>query len=243
MLREAIKHLIHLQQIDQQLDELERAKGDLPQKVQELEARLASAKQDLSENQGKQEDVQKEKRRLEREISTLQDDKKRYEEQLYAVTTNREYDAVTQEIETAIQKIDEKETELLQLIEQEESLQQQAEEFEQQIAQLEENFESQSAILNEKIAANAEQEKKLQQERAVLLQHIKKQHLQLYEKIRSKKDGLAVVPILRNSCGGCYTYIPPQRSMEIRDGDKLIVCESCGRILYWQEQQESVSTT
>ncbi|MDQ7051510.1 MAG: C4-type zinc ribbon domain-containing protein [candidate division KSB1 bacterium] len=240
-MREAIKHLIQLQELDKKLDELERAKGGLPQKVRELEDKLQTTRNDLQSKQDEFETVQKDKRQVERDIEKLQQSKKKYEEQLYSVTTNKEYDAVTLEIETAVERIDEKETELLQLIEREEVLQKEIDELKEMVKKLEAEFEQQNAVLQEKIAANAKVETDLQAQRKQVVGQIRIQHLRLYEKIRTHKDGLAVVPIIRGACGGCYTNIPPQRSMEVRDGDKLIVCESCGRILFWQEEEASVS--
>ncbi len=240
-MREAIQNLIQLQEIDKKLDALEQAKGDLPQIVRELEARLEEHQQELSRRQGELEDIRKQKRQAEREISRLTESKKKYEEQLYAVTTNKEYDAVTLEIEAAAQKIDELETEVLELIDKEEGLGQEVQELEQAINKLEDEHRKQSAELKEKIDANAKIEERLRAEREALVQKIRVDFLQRYEKIRGRKDGLAVVPIIRNSCGGCFTHIPPQRTMEVRDGDKIISCESCGRILFWQDEEESVN--
>ncbi len=240
-MQEAIQNLIHLQELDKKLDELERAKGDLPQKVRELETRLQEVRDALDARRQELEDTRQQKRQTERRIEELQENKKKYEEQLYTVSTNREYDAVTVEIETAATQIDEKETELLELIEKEEGLQQEIGELEERVQQLEREFSVQNDELQQKIAANAQVTERLQRERERVASQIRVQFLRLYEKIRGHKDGLAVVPIVRGACGGCYTNLPPQKSMEVRDGDKLIVCESCGRILFWQETTPEVS--
>lgn len=242
-MRESLRNLIELQEIDRRLDDLERAKGDLPRIVQELQSRLEEQNELLAQKTEELEAVQKERRHAEREIASLTEAKKKYEEQLYSVTTNKEYDAVTLEIETAAQKIDELETAVLQLIDREEALAKERQELEEAIAALQKELEAQSKVLNEKIEANARVEAELRSAREGLVSKIRVDFLRRYERIRSHKDGLAVVPIVRNSCGGCYTQIPPQKSMEVRDGDKLVSCESCGRILYWQEESESVDVS
>jgi hypothetical protein len=81
---------------------------------------------------------------------------------------------------------------------------------------------------------NKEHEKeelKLQHEREKILVRLDKNYTERYDRIRNAKSGLAVVPIKRNACGGCYSRVPPQKILEIRQNSKLYACEHCGRIL------------
>ena len=234
-----LQTLILLQEVDLKLDEIEREKGDLPVRVQELASRLERTRQELVSTEADLERLQVEKRSTEGNIKTLEVAKKKYEEQLYAVTTNREYDAVTLEIETAAEKIDTEETHLLELIDQEEQARAKKAELEESLSSLESAHKVQAEELKRKIAANAEVASKLQEDRKRILVDSKTNFVRLYERIRGVKSGLAVVPVIRGSCSGCYTQIPPQRSLELRDADKIIACESCGRILYWPEETET----
>lgn len=234
-----LTHLVELQKLDRKLDDIENAKGDLPNRVRASEQRLADLKADIEVRAQNLQLTQKEKRRLEGEIAVLEQKKKDLSEKLYAVTTNKEYDAVTLEIETVLQRIDETETTLLQAIEREDQLESELSELRSQLTSQEETHNKQMADLQRRIETNAEKERLLRGERDSLAEKIPLPRLRTYTRIRNGKDGLAVVPILRGACGGCYTNIPPQRIMEVRDHDKIITCESCGRILYWVEQNET----
>ncbi len=238
-MKQAISNLVQLQEIDLKLDALEREKGDMPARVRALEEQRDGVETELNTTRAELEDVEKQRRGLEREIKTLQEHKKKSEEQLYAVQTNKEYDAVTQEIEHAVQKIDENETAELELIEREEALKEKISSLEEKLQQFDADLAEQKTRLDATIARNAEREKELQAQREQVREKIQVKHLRLYERIRKPKDGLPIVPVKRGACGGCYTQIPPQRIMEVRDGDKLIICESCGRMLYWEEQPEA----
>lgn len=240
---EAIQNLVQLQQLDFKLDQIERDKGDLPARVDELKQSVDKTKDDLEQVKSKIAALEIEKRRIEGEINVLEEKKKHNEERLYSVTTNKEYDAVTLEIEAVIKDIDENETKLLEAIEDIENSESLRDDLEKELAEVQKTYALQSADLHKKIALNADKESELNAERVNLTQAIPIQHLRLYERIRPSKDGLALVGIVRGACGGCYTQIPPQRVMEIRDQDKLIECESCGRIFYWQEENEEVPAT
>lgn len=230
-----------LQSIDRELDALERAKGDLPARVQELQSELDARRNELAQAEERLMDMRKQKGLLEMELKKLQEDKKKYEEQLYSVTTNREYDAVTQEIDTTKEKIDATETSILQLIEDEENTQNLIAGMQEELQALQQKHTEQAEALEKKIQANAETEARLLEERKQTAKHVKIEFLRRYERIRGHKDGLAVVPVVRGACGGCFTQIPPQRAMEVRDGDKIIDCESCGRILIWQEKEAAAA--
>jgi predicted nucleic acid-binding Zn-ribbon protein len=94
------------------------------------------------------------------------------------------------------------------------------------------------------MAETETQEKALKAKRDALKSKVQPRLLSSYDRIRRAKNGMAVVPVVRDGCcGGCYKQLPPQRVMEIRDMDRLILCEVCGRILVWDEQksQETAS--
>ncbi len=234
----AIAHLLDLQSIDNKLHQIELAKGNLPEKVKKAESELETARAVLSKCESNLSELQKELRQIESEIAKLNEDKKKYDEQLYAVTTNKEYDAVTLEIENAINKIDELENRQLTLFDAEKDAGEALQEAKEMLAKLEKSFQETSVKLNKTIEANAEKEKALTAQRQETAAKIRPEFLRLYERIRKPKDGLPLVTVERGACGGCYTNIPPQRIMEIREADRLIVCEHCGRILFWQEEKE-----
>lgn len=227
-----LQTLIKLQEIDAQLFELERSKGDLPRLVKELDDRL---QQLVAEHKKKSDDLtaaSAQKRSLEGALLLLREKRKKYESQLYTVTNNREYDAVTLEIETADLDIDNNETQVIELIEREEVLTKEVAEFAEKVAQAQKEHDEQRTILDARLAEMRSRVDELQARRNEQTASLKPQILGSYNRILHGKDGLALVQMVRgSSCGGCNTRIPPQRAMEIREMDRIILCESCGRIL------------
>jgi hypothetical protein len=157
---------------------------------------------------------------------------------LYSVKNNKEYDAVTAEIEAAVVEIDETETKILEAIEQEETLQKELAEQEQRLKSLQSEYNEQETLLAAREAETRSMAEILQSQRSGLIGKLRKPMLSAYQRILNGKDGLAVVEVIRGSCGGCSTRIPPQRVMEIREMSQIHYCESCGRILVWNNADE-----
>lgn len=234
-----LQTLIKLQDIDAQLYELERSKGDLPRLVKELDDRL---KQLVTAQQKKTDDLaaaSSEKRALEGSLEMLRERRKKFESQLYTVTNNREYDAVTIEIESADLEIDNSETRVIELIDREQVLTKELADSSEQVAQAQKDHDEQRAILDARLAEMRSQVESLQTRRSGYTAQLKPQLLGSYNRILHGKDGVALVQMVRSSCGGCNTRIPPQRAMEIREMDRIILCESCGRILVPEPETEA----
>lgn len=226
-----LQTLIKLQEIDAQLYELERAKGDLPRRVHELESRINQLAADRQKKVETLAAASSEKRSAEGTLQMLRERRKKFESQLYAVTTNREYDAVTIELESADLEIDNNETRVLELLDREQALGKEIAVLDEQIAQVQKEHDEQRAILDARLAETRSQVEALQSQRSQQTALLKPQLLSSYTRILRGKEGIAVVQMIRGACSGCNTRIPPQRAMEIREMDRIILCESCGRIL------------
>lgn len=226
-----LQTLIKLQEIDGQLYELERAKGDLPHRVRELESGLNQLTAERQKKANGLAETLREKRSAEGALQMLCERRKKFESQLFAVTTNREYDAVTVEIESADQAIDSYETRVLELIEQEQALGKEIAALEEQIDQAQKERDEQRALLDARLEQTRSQVEGLQSLRNEHAARLRLQVLSNYTRILRGKDGVAVVQMIRGACSGCNTRIPAQRAMEIREMDRIILCESCGRIL------------
>lgn len=237
----ALYALMDLQEVDRELDELEALKGDLPQDVEKLKSTLTALKTKRDTLQGELETVRKSKMHGEMEMKSHQEQLKKYQDQLYEVTSNREYDALTTEIDATKAKIDALETMILESFESEERLSAEIQEVDSQIQGLEEERKGKEHDLSLKVKETEAQHQEFMARRQEILKNISKPLLSQYERIRRAKDGVAVVAISdKYACEGCFTSIPPQRAMEIRFMDRLIVCESCGRILVYQNERENV---
>lgn len=239
-MKEALRNLIDLQEIDLKLQALEELKGDLPQQVKLMKQELQEKRFQLDSLGNELSELKKTKLHWEGEIESYQAKLKKYQDQLYAVTSNKEYDAITLEIDATKEKIDEWETVVIESFETEESLTGQMSELQSEIDELKERLDVKEQELLEKIRETESDTAALMKRRKELVAHINKPIFYQYERIRKGKHGLAVVGLKKNACGGCYTTIPPQRVMEVRAMNQFLLCENCGRILVYRTHAESV---
>ena len=229
---EKLTNLYELQQIDSGIDRIRTIRGELPLEVEDLEDEVAG----LETRLGKLEDELKE---LETSISDrknmIKDAKaaiKKYTEQQKNVRNNREFDSLSKEIEfqgleieLSEKKINESKVNMEHKME--------------IITTSKEKLEERQADLDlkrkelEEIAAETEKdEQKLIKKSEKARKNIEDRLITAYDRLRNNsKNGLAVVSIERDACGGCFNKIPPQRQLDIKAHKKLIVCEHCGRIL------------
>lgn len=230
-----LKTLYELQNIDDQLDELEELRGDLPLSVEELQTKIKGIKDDISAKEKLKKESLSKREENEMESEKLKENQKKFKAQLYQVRNNKEYDALTKEIdhsEELLKKID-AENDLL--ADASKKLSEEIEEVGPQLDELKDELKVKEADLKEIIKANEKEELKLRAKRAEIEAQTKKPDYDAYMRIRKAKKGKAVVTIRRSACSGCHNIVPPQRQLEIRRNAKLFFCEYCGRILVSSE--------
>lgn len=236
-----LKIMYQLQIVDDQLDELEELRGDLPNTVRELEEKINDLEENIENMERQQKDSLKKRNNNELEIDKLAENQKKFKAQLYQVRNNKEYDALTKEIdhtEEQITKLGEENDSLADLSK---SLTDQIKEIEPQLDLLKQELKENKANLKEIIKANEKEEEKLAAERKKIESAVKKSDLSAYKRIRKAKKGKAVATIRRSACSGCHNIVPSQRQLEIRQNNKLYFCEYCGRILVSTEIAESAT--
>jgi predicted nucleic acid-binding Zn-ribbon protein len=235
-----LKVLYQLQTIDDQLDELEELRGDLPNSVRELEERINSYKDEIKSKEKEQKESLKQRDSNEDEIERLKENQKKFKSQLYQVRNNKEYDALTKEIDHTDEQMKKLETENDGLADISKTLTQEVEEIKLKLEELKKELTEKEADLKEIVKANAKEETKLTGERKKLESEVKKPDLSAYMRIRKAKRGKAVSTIKRSACSGCHNIVPSQRQLEIRRNNRLFFCEYCGRILVSSEIAEEV---
>ena len=224
--------LYELQKIDSQIDEINKVKGELPLEVQDLEDELAGLNTRIENINAEIEELNSLTRQRKREVDQAKIMIANYKEQQNNVRNNREFDAITKEIE-----YQELEIELAEkrLKEYSASVKSKKAIIEQTNAALEErsiDYKAKKEELDSIEAETAQQVADLMAKAEKAKEPIDERLLVAYNRIRGNfHNGLAVVTVTRDACGGCYNRIPPQRQVDIRQGKKLIVCEYCGRIL------------
>ena len=240
-MEDRLRLLYKLQKVDISLDELHELKGDLPRIVARLEQELAQREEGKAELEAliKQSTIGRDQTDL--EIVTQKELAEKYKAQQFQVKTNKQYDALTREIEHALAKIVQLEKDMETTEGKMVMAKQDLEAVNPQIEELRRELADRKGELDRVNKEHEEEELKLKHDREKLIVRISKQDLVAYERIRKAKDGKAVVPVNRGACGGCYKRVPPQTVLELRKHSRLLTCEHCGRILVSDEIVEIAS--
>lgn len=226
-----LRSLYALQQIDLNLDELEELKGDLPEEIRGLEAQEATLKAQLAALEHTMKTSFAGRDNADSEIVALREKVEKYKSQQFQVRNNREYDALTKEMDAAGNTIIRLEKEMEALEGKATLARGDMEGVKTGIAELSEILEEKRMALAEVSKTTEDEELKYKHEREKVLRQIAKPDLAQYERIRKAKKGKAVVPVKKGACGGCFARVPPQKLLELRQNSRLYLCEHCGRII------------
>ena len=239
---EKLQQLWELQQIDSKIDKIQILKGELPIEVKELEDEIEGLHTRLKNSQDEAAEMDEEIKNRKNAKALAKELITRYEKQQDNVKNNREYDALSKEIELQkleIQLCDKKIADATVKIDSKQAV---LDETEKTIKEREKNLKNKKKELEKIIEETEKEEKELQKESDKQAKKVEERLLKAYTRIRGAyKNGLAVVAVLRDACGGCYAKIPPQRQLEIRQRKRIITCEHCGRILVAWEEPESAN--
>jgi predicted nucleic acid-binding Zn-ribbon protein len=238
---EKLSSLVKLQKIDSKLDGLQILKGELPIEVSDLEDEIAglNARQNRIEEEmnGIQQFIE-DKKTL---IKDSQDLIKKYEKQSDNVKNNREFEAINKEIEMQTLEVKLAEKHIKDATEDIAEKAKQLELAKKAVATKEGNLKGKKSELEKIIAETDKEEKNYNKQAAAAREQVDERLLVSYDRIRKNyRNGLAVVPVERDSCGGCFNAIPPQKQSDIKQRKKIIVCENCGRILVDDELNDAV---
>lgn len=232
MMKYPLQYLVALSLVDRRQDDLEDEFGDLPEKIQAQKERYKELEAVVKESQKILEELRDFMVKSKKALEELKAREEKLSKQQFLVRNNKEFDAITREIEYArneynrisqeLQVTTLKEENLVNVLEQQK---QEAQNALKELQELERDFELIATNQNEEL-------NEIKAARAKIVEHLDKHSLEIYQRIRNThKD--AIVKVKKNSCTGCFSHIPPQKIIEIRNNlDKLYTCENCGRILY-----------
>lgn len=227
-----LRALYDLQQIDSQIDKIRIVRGELPIEVRDLEDEVAGLETRVQNYQDELKKLEELVSKRKHEIKDAQALIKKYETQQNNVKNNREYESLTKELEfqnLEIQLAEKRTREHLAEIESKKAV---VEASEEALKERKKDLDVKKAELDSIIAETEKEEKallkKLQEDAKIIDERL----LIAYKRIKSNaRNGLAVVTVQRDACGGCFNKVPPQRQLDIRQHKKVTVCEHCGRIL------------
>lgn len=238
-IQEKITALYELQKIDSQIDEINKIKGVLPTEVQDLEDEVAGLQTRIDNIKAGIDELNQQVKQTKEETEQDRMLIAKYNEQQKNVRNNREFDAISKEIEYQELQIQLNDKHIKEYNADIKAKKKQVEEAETIMAERKIDLEAKRAELDSIDQETAADIARLKDEEARAMTKIDERLLAAYTRIRSNvRNGLAVVTVRRDACGGCYNRIPPQRQFEIRQSKKIIVCEYCGRILVSDELSE-----
>lgn len=229
---EKLRALFKLQQIDSEIDKIKTIRGELPLEVQDIEDELAGLETRLNKLNEEIADIEQQAGERKNSIKDWQAQIKKYEGQQGKVRNNREYDSISKELEflnLEIQLAEKRTKEAKFTLENKKEM---VVGVEAQLADKRKDLELKQKELKEIVEETQEKEEDLLKKSKEAQKKIDERLISAYHRLRKNfRNGLAVVPVERDSCGGCFNQIPPQRQLDIRQHKKIIVCEHCGRVL------------
>ena len=224
--------LYTLQSVDSEIDKIQIIRGELPQAVQDLEDEVAGLNTRIDNFTADIKATEAANKARTAEIAEHEEQIKKYQKQQENVRNSREFESLNKEIEFQNLEIQLCERKMRENTAHVKEVKQHIDAAKLLRTNREKDLEAKREELTSIIAETEKDEERLRRKSKEQEQFIDERYLTGYKRIRNAaRNGLAVVTIDRDSCGGCFSSIPPQRQMEIKMHKKVIVCENCGRIL------------
>jgi len=229
-------NLNKLQNLDEEIRKISLLLEKIPTQLKDIDKSIESqfrivdkAKENLSQNQ-------KKRRNMEADVQDIKAQIGKYKHQQTGVKTNKEYRALLKEIEEAQKRIDAKEEEIISEMLVADEIGEEIQSATAKANEAKEKLTRDKAVLNTKNQEMEEEKKRILQERDDVIPQIPKDQCSLYKKIFIKKSGIVMSPVTGDFCSMCQIRIRPQVLNELRAANQIILCENCGRILYWLEK-------
>lgn len=231
-IEERLKNLYQLQTYLSQIDNIRTIRGELPLEVQDLEDEVEGLRTRIEKTTAEAEEIRKGLASWQGEIQVAQQKLEKYKQQLDNVRNNREYDMINKEIEYQNLEIQLAEKRINEAKQAEKRNQELIAKSQEELENRTQDLEVKKNELDEIVIETKAEEDKLREKAKTLELTIEPRILQAFKRIRkNSRNGLGIVYVQRDACGGCFAKIPPQRQLDVRMRKKVIVCEYCGRIL------------
>ena len=229
---EKLKALFQLQTMLSKIDDIKTLRGELPLEVQDLEDEIAGLNTRIERLKGEIAELKTSIAGKKVEIEAAKSSISKYKEQQDNVRNNREYDFLSKEIEFQTLEMELCEKRIREFSEQEKEKNEEVEKCTTKLEERAKDLEAKKGELDEIIAETKQEEELLRDKAKELETKIDPRLLQSFKRIRkNSRNGLGIVYVQRDACGGCFNKIPHQRQLDIRSRKKIIVCEYCGRIM------------
>ena len=238
-----LKTVIELQQLDQKIAELTAQIDSLPSEIQTLESQLNDFIHAHQDRQQRLSQSQKERRDLEGDIQVIQARISKHKDQLYQVKTNEQYRAMLKEIEGEETKVRQVEDQLLEKMIEAEQLDKLIHEAASKLDGEKARVAAETHRLQALRQADVDERDRLAAQRAEDVTALSPEVVELYERVRKGRRGMALAEVREGSCTGCHVRLRPQVYNDVRTNQAVMSCESCGRILFYVEPPTGEAAT
>lgn len=235
-LKAQLSNLIKLQTLDSEIYALRLEKTAKPEEIKAIEAAYEQKKAHAAELEKQSLDLQKQRKDKELELASKEEGIKKLQGQLYGLKTNKEYQTMLQQIQDAKADSSIIEDKVLELFDKADSVKNEMEKEKARLKQEETVFLNEKKKIEERIKLIDDRLAQLDSQRKIAMQDVDHKIITQYERILASRDGLAIVVVKGNSCGGCNMFVPPQVINLIKMYEHIITCEMCNRILYINEE-------
>jgi uncharacterized protein len=234
-LREKLKALEELQQVDLEAHEVKTELDALPARRTEIEGRIVEARKAYDDEKARIEGNERERRQLESLLAMERDKVKKWEGRLGEIRTPREYAALSREIDIAKKTNDGQAEQIKELAAQAGEIQKALDARSDALAEREESAQAELKALDERRAAGEEKLRQLETRRVDAAKLVDPGLLAKYENIKRRRAGIAVAPVVGMTCKGCHRNIPPQLAITLQRANSIETCPNCHRIIYSAE--------
>ena len=229
-----LQQLIDLQNLETAIEEAKRRIASHPQRLADADARLAHAKEVVETAKQRLKASQEVRREQEREAATYQSRLSKFKDQLSAVKTNREYQAMQLEIETAQKELGVVEERVLERMMEADALTAEIKKAEQELTSRQKEVDAEKKALAEELVTVQTALEDATEKRTTLVTSLPSQLVALFQQVARARKGLAIVAATRDGlCSACHVRLRPQAFQDVRRNDQIIQCPSCNRILYY----------
>jgi predicted nucleic acid-binding Zn-ribbon protein len=232
--KEQLELLRELQKIDLDLKHIKEERERYPKEIKKLDEKKNIEKEKMQKEKERIELLEKERRQKEGHLNLEQEKIKRAEGRMFEVKTNKEYQALLNEVDAIKEASSREEEEILKILDEIDELKKSLSKREKEVAVVMEKVEAEKKIIQEKMVQDDEIWKKRMERREVLTKQLESKLYKLYNTLKEKRRGVGVVSVKHETCQGCFVNVPPQMFIEVQKNNALIRCPNCNRILYWE---------
>jgi len=227
------ENLIQLQNLDIEINNTSLLLDDIPRQIRDIDKKIKESLKIVHDAKNKLAQNQKARRDLEAEVQDLKGKTEKYKRQLNEVRTNKEYSSLLKEIEETQVKIDSLEEEIIGEMLAADEIEKEIKSADHKASEVQKELAQQRETIYKKKKEAEDEKEKLQSKKEELLPKIPSDQIDLYQQIFSQKNGIVLSPVWEEFCTMCHMRVRPQMVNELISENKIILCENCGRILYY----------